>query len=638
MKFTWLSNAPWSPTGYGNQTKVFVPRLVKKGHEIAIIAFFGLEGGILGGWNGIQIYPKFMDAFGNDVMIPHTKFFGTNIMFSLLDTWVIQTDNIPPDIAWIPWFPIDSDPIPPNVYHTVKKAFAPIVFSKFGINKMNEAGLACYYVPHGVDTKEVFYPEDMEESRNNIGLPSDKFIVGMNAANKGNPSRKAFAENIQAFAQLRKKYDDVVLYLHTMTEGFQGVDLPKLIKALDLVEGKDVIFPSQYHMTIGLPDRYMRNMYNSLDVLLNVSMGEGFGIPIVESQACGTPVIVGDWTSMGELCFSGWKIPIEESHPVWTPLFTYQYLPDSNAIYNCLLDAYLNRGNQELRDQARIGALEYDADKITDEYWIPVLNELDERIQDHFSHKWATIGLYNREGKMMIPSTEDGDRDGLIIDQKGNRSIVPNLFSFEANGVDFSDLFWAKNDPIPKIVIKEIGQDYDFDSIPFQDGDFVIDIGAHIGLVTFYLDMKFKNLELRIKAFEPDPENYKYLEMNCRELGHVIPYQLAVTGDGRSVIISPHPVNSGGSNIYGSEAGIPVDSLTLEGIIGKDKIKLLKIDCEGAEYEIIEANPEILKNVEYIRGEIHSVEGKNPTDLLNLILKYIDEDHVRMTINTNERN
>lgn len=397
MKFTWLSNAPWAPTGYGNQTKVFVPRLVERGHEASIIAFFGLDGGIIH-WNNITILPKWMHAYGQDIAGTHTKWLGAPAMISLMDAWVVTPETIPEQVAWIPWFPIDSDPLPPPVYVSVKQAHARIVFSKFGMAKMDEAGLDYHYVPHGVDTKAL-YQEDMAESRERMGWPQDKFIVGMVAANKGVPSRKAFCQNIEAFAHLKKNHQDVVLYLHTLRQGFQGVDLPAFVKAMGLKEGEDVIFPNEYHMTLGYPDAYMRAMYSAMDTHMLVSMGEGFGIPIVEAQACGTPVIVGDWTSMSELCFSGWKVPKEEAQPVWTPLQAYQYRPNVGAIHELLEQAYNEKGNRVMRDRARAGALEYDADTVTDTYWVPVLEKLEKSVDDYTRRTNKRIAKKSRHTK-----------------------------------------------------------------------------------------------------------------------------------------------------------------------------------------------------------------------------------------------
>jgi glycosyltransferase involved in cell wall biosynthesis len=202
------------------------------------------------------------------------------------------------------------------------------------------------------------------------------------AANKGNPSRKAFCENIAAFKALHDKHPDTALYLHTFKgeQGGQVINLPEYIKSLGLVEGKDVFFCDQYMQLIGFGDDYMAAAYNAMDVHLLASMGEGFGIPILEAQSCGTPVIVGDWTSMSELCFSGWKVSKKEATPFWTPLAAYQWIPQIGAIADRLEQAYRLSGNVEYSERARKGALPYDADRITEKYWRPVLAEIEQDI------------------------------------------------------------------------------------------------------------------------------------------------------------------------------------------------------------------------------------------------------------------
>lgn len=387
MRISWVSNSPWSRTGYGNQTMLFVPRLQKLGHEMAIIAFYGLEGGTLN-WNGVPIYPRAYHPYGNDIMGPHSLHFKADIMISLIDAWVYEPGAFGP-VRWVPWFPIDHDPAPKAVLNKVARSWARIVYSRFAERQMQAAGMECYYVPHGVDTND-YKPGDRAAMREELRWPADKFVVGMVAANKGNPSRKAFAENISAFTLLKQKHPDVMLYLHTVAgEENGGPNLREFLDLQGLSVGymgrddpatKDVMFNDQYQALLGLSENYMNAVYNSLDALLMVTMGEGFGIPLVEAQSAGCPVITGDWTATSELVFSGWKVAREDSTPFYTPLASYQYIPHVGAIVDCLERAYQKKDSSAIRRRAREGALEYDADRVTEQYWRPVLAELQDMI------------------------------------------------------------------------------------------------------------------------------------------------------------------------------------------------------------------------------------------------------------------
>ena len=55
-RILWHSVAPWAPSGYGQQTKVFAPRIRDLGHHVAISAYWGLEGSVLN-WGGMSVYP-----------------------------------------------------------------------------------------------------------------------------------------------------------------------------------------------------------------------------------------------------------------------------------------------------------------------------------------------------------------------------------------------------------------------------------------------------------------------------------------------------------------------------------------------------------------------------------------------------
>ena len=264
MNIHWFSNAPWAPTGYGNQTKVFLERLQDLGHDMSMTAFWGLEGAPLN-INNIKIYPRMFHPYGQDIVSLNAIREKADIMISLMDAWVCQPETWQPGMKWVPWFPVDSEPLPPPIVRRVEKAHDRIVFSRFAVEMMREAGLDCRYVPHGIETK-VFKP--MPNPRKYMGWAEDRFIVGMVAANKGNPSRKAFIENLEGFSIFLKKHPGALLYLHTLDEGtmgapgligyenvnikeycdFLGLRIGANIKEADKV---DVLLPGQYAYMIG---------------------------------------------------------------------------------------------------------------------------------------------------------------------------------------------------------------------------------------------------------------------------------------------------------------------------------------------------------------------------------------------------
>lgn len=381
MRISWLSNAPWSSTGYGNQTRLFVPRLQAAGHELAVIAFYGLEGGVLSMAGGVPVLPRAYHPYGQDIAGAHSVNHRADIMISLMDAWVCEPRQWPPEVRWAPWFPVDMEPLPNAIRERVGVAYERIVYSRFGERMVHDAGLDCHYVPHGVDTA-MFRPRDKRAIREQIGMPTDAFVIGMVAANKGYPCRKSFFEQIEAFAQFKRLHSDAVLYLHTVkgpVPGGEAVNLPEFCDLMGLREGIDVIYPPQYQLAgTGLSDETMAQIFSTFDVLTSVSMGEGFGIPILEAQACGVPVIVGDWTAMPELCFGGWALPREDAQRTYTPLAAWQYTPRPEAIAALYEVAY---GTAETkRDAARAGALAYDADVVMRDYWQPVLGAIAERI------------------------------------------------------------------------------------------------------------------------------------------------------------------------------------------------------------------------------------------------------------------
>lgn len=370
-------------TGYGVQTELLCKRLLEAGHEPAVSAYYGVDGRLLV-WNDVPHYPVPLinnDPWGNHVLIQHAEHhFGGDktggLVIPLLDAYVMQPDVLAQmHVAF--WAPVDHDPAPPAVVKVLSESGCqPVAMSRHGEQAMRAAGLDPFYVPHAVDTT-MFAPRDRAECRDRVGLPRDAFIVGMVGANKGYPSRKSFPEVIAAFARFSRTHDDAILHLHTEPQGYHsGFNIGAAL-ALERVPPERVRMSDPYiGQTLGSDPEYMVDLYNAFDVLLNPARGEGFGVPILEAAACGTPAIVTDWTAMPEVGRVGWRV---SGQRLATDQRAFQVVPAVDAIVFALERAHVEA--HTLRGEARAHAETYDTHRVFVEHWTPLLDLMAKRME-----------------------------------------------------------------------------------------------------------------------------------------------------------------------------------------------------------------------------------------------------------------
>ncbi len=149
---------------------------------------------------------------------------------------------------------------------------------------------------------------------------------------------------------------------------------------------------------------------------------------------------------------------------------------------------------------------------------------------------------------------------------------------------------------------------YELGGYEIEDEDTIIDIGGNIGAFAVFAASRANNVKIR--SYEPFPENAEYLRKNiaASKLNNVTVVEKAVAGKPgtRSLHIDDSWVKHSLS-VNNGETGLSVGCTTLDEIIGEIKhCDLLKIDCEGGEYEIFyQADPASLKQIDKIICEYH---------------------------------
>lgn len=375
MKILWgPTNSPWVGSGYGQQTALFASRLRDLGHEVVLFSNFGLTGaGSV--WNGLPVLPAAFDGTGMDILGAHAQSVQPDLVIILADAWPLNPQvlrALPCPVAV--WMPVDCDTLGAADDRMLRASGAvPVAMSKHGEKQLKAAGFPALYVPHGADLQVFRPPADREALREQWSV-KDRFVIGINGANKDG-IRKGYAEQFLAFSRFRKAHPEALLLVHALPQmpGCQ-LDLEVLARRCG-IEGA-VLFSDKYKYVTGLlSPRDMADWYGVLDLYSGCSYAEGFGIPLLEAAACGTPVVTTAGSAMTELRGPGWAVTGE---PYWNPVHEAWWCkPSVTGIARAYEKAH--RMAAQKRAAAREFAMGYDADLVLVDHWKPALDVLADR-------------------------------------------------------------------------------------------------------------------------------------------------------------------------------------------------------------------------------------------------------------------
>ena len=395
MKLAFVGVSIYANTGYGRMTREITSRLIEKYDVLAI----GQEDTHVWGSDLSyrtptgKVVPNLPigDPFSSGGLLrEYCNEYGVDVLVGHWDVWVLGMLK-KPGRPYCLYVPIDA-PLTPRWMKHMEGATKIIAYSLFGLSELAKyfPGSQVTYIPHGVDCA-TFKPLEKSKAelrknppvKLNAPIPEDAFLMMTAQANVG--PRKQLPLLLKTFRRFAQRHENAHLYLHSnaQSDSPQGYDLVDLCDQFGINDR--VHFPKITPIIVPATDEQLNELFNAADVYVSNSLGEGFGLPVLESMAAGVPAIAPANSSHVELVKSrGWLcdcVPtdIYADYPVYVPTLQEFPIPNQRSMLEKMEEAYAaDRG--PIGSSAREFALGYDWSKVMPK-WFRLFDELGEEIQ-----------------------------------------------------------------------------------------------------------------------------------------------------------------------------------------------------------------------------------------------------------------
>lgn len=420
LKILTISDNPLIYSGVGIQTRYMIEGLLKTG-KYQVISIGGSD-------NPSSTAPIKTNEYGDDwIVIPtDMRRLKAHANAEMVRS-VLATEK--PDVLWImtdprfwEWLWMIEHEIRPHVpilyYHVWDNRPAPTFNAKYynsndtiiTISKLTDEivqkvspDVTRYYLPHTVDT-EIFkkYPDDEVEKREKLLFgpegKKDKFMFFWDSQNQRRKHAGTLIFWFKAFLDI-VGHDKATLIMHTDPYDVYGTNLESVIKELGLTNGE-----VRFSTNNKTPFEDMAYFYNVADCTLNSSDAEGFGLSLLSSLACETPIIVGMTGGLQDQVFDGehyYGIGVFPSSSMiigsQTIPFIYEDRYNETDYVNAMLEMYRMSKEEraELGKKCRERVLrDFSMEKYVSE-WDRIMQETHEKFGS-----WDTRKNYN--GKRLV--------------------------------------------------------------------------------------------------------------------------------------------------------------------------------------------------------------------------------------------
>jgi glycosyltransferase involved in cell wall biosynthesis len=208
-----------------------------------------------------------------------------------------------------------------------------LYYSKWGAQVASDSGITetdgvCRFIGHGIDT-DVWKPADpsvVRHLRSELGVGPNDLMLGCVATNT---RRKLLPLLFESAMMLRHQLGNSRIKLWLNSDApIREYNIGELADCFGFRIDSDLILTNTNEKR---PDDWLAAMYSACDLTTLPTAGEGFGYPVVESLACGTPCITGAFGAQAEF-LEGWR-------PSWICQPVAMHVITNNTLMEPVYDA-----------------------------------------------------------------------------------------------------------------------------------------------------------------------------------------------------------------------------------------------------------------------------------------------------------
>lgn len=442
-----ITDAPFAHTGYGNQADKILKNLVVRGWDVYQIAcnyyptgseIKNSEGYII--HDGIKCIENPDIVKGYDGLYPSKE--SVKAIYNRIDPDVIWTLNDFYRVAaylelgeefvnkWVHWLPIDNsvqDVLWPPLENKMK-FFA--FLTKFGENKELKNVPDIMYktmIYHGISSTE-FFPLDKFKVKAGH-LLHDKFVVITVAKHQ---PRKMVYHTAHAVCRFLKKHKSAFWVCKADPHDTSMREYPEDEANLEKIVNDYGVKEQVMFVPMNLPVDQLNDLYNTGDVFISLTGGEGFNIPLAESMLAGTVPIVTGSTSGPELVPSdcGFLVKIEAKKKFVKTFNTPYDIADLTEAIKHLEFCYddWKVGSPTLKSMSANGRAfamrNFDLDKVVGD-WEEVLNRVIRYNNPIVWHAYMGRGSgFASDSETLIPALEEIGYNIYVNDMNGGASPI----------------------------------------------------------------------------------------------------------------------------------------------------------------------------------------------------------------------